>query len=235
MGPMGEGIFSRAMRYAAVSGLVSVGASAAPSPRSRQGEWTLTLGARESNEFSRIFNGSRAGGPDSGQGQLRISGYLTRTARSQYGLFGRVGANAYREGDSRERSQLRGRFLLESHIPSERFNSTSRFGADRGFQAETLSNLGVLAPGADSSAAQRVVGTSVPFEPQDHLYSTSVSYDYLRFESDQPIPGSQIVRGQDPVPRRLPAAVSGPSDDGELPLPDAEAGSSTFSRPRGFS
>jgi hypothetical protein len=205
----------------AVSGLVSLGATPAAFAQDPPGEWTLSIGARESNEFSRVFNG--VGEEDLILDNVNLGlGYRNRTERSQYGLFGRAGANAYREGDNRDQFNYGAGFSW-THTPSTRFNSTLTFGADRGFQAETLSNLGVLAPGMDSSAAHASWGVQYRSSPRTTL-STSVSYDYVRFESDQPIPGSQIVLGQTPFRDEFPRLFPGRPDDDEMPLPDAEGG-----------
>ncbi len=221
MGAMGESIFFRAAECAAVSGLVALGASSAAFAQEPQGEWTLSIGALESNEFSRVFNGVAEEDLILDNANLGL-GYRTRTERSEYGLFGRVGANAYREGDSRNDLNYGAGFSW-SHTPSARFNSTLTFGADRGFQAQTLSNLGVLAPGMDSSAAHASWGLQYRSSPRTAV-STSVSYDFVRFESDQPIPGSQIVLGQTPFRDEFPRLFPEQQDVEELPLPDAEGG-----------
>lgn len=219
---MGESIISRSVGRIAVSGMVSLGGPSAGLAQDPPGEWTLSIGARESNEFSRVFSGV-AQQEDLILDNVNLGlGYSTRTERSQYGLFGRVGANAYREADSRNDLNYGAGFSW-SHTPSPRFSSTLTFGADRGFQAETLSNLGVLAPGFDSSAAQASWGLQYQTSPRT-TFSTSFSYDYLRFGSDQPIPGSQIVLGETPFRNEFPSLFPGRSDDGELALPDAEGG-----------
>jgi len=218
---MGERIFSRAMGCVAVSGLVSLGAPSAAIAQDPPGDWTLSIGARESNEFSRVFNGIAEEDLILDNVNLGL-GYRTRTERSQYGLFGRVGANAYRQGDSRNDFNYGAGFSW-SHTPSARFSSTLTFGADRGLQAETLSNLGVLAPGMDSSAAQASWGFQYKTSPRTTV-SAAVSYDYVRFESDQPIPGSQIVLGETPFRDEFPSLFPGLSADGDLVLPDAEGG-----------
>lgn len=206
----------------AVSGLVSLGAPSPGLPQDPPGEWTFSIGARESNEFSRVFNGV-AQEEDLILDNVSMSlGYATRTERSQYRLFGRVGANAYREADDRNEFNY-GVGFSWSHTPSSRFSSTLTFGADQGFQAETLSNLGVLAPGFDSSAAHASWGLQYGLSPRT-AFSAGFSYDYLRFGSDQPIPGSQIVLGEAPFRDEFPSLFPGPADDGELVLPDAEGG-----------
>ncbi len=211
---MGAGLLSRAVGCVAVSGVFSPAAAQEP-----PGEWTLTVGARESNEFSRIENGVK---DDQDlildNVNLGIS-YSTRTERSQYSLFGRAGANAYRERDERDHFNYGGGFSW-LYTPSSRLNSTLSFGADRGFQAETLSNLGVLAPGVDSSAANASWGLQYKTGPRT-LVSTELSYEYLRFESDQPIPGSQIVVGQSPFRDEFQPLFP-ERGDGELPVPNAE-------------
>jgi hypothetical protein len=184
-----------------------------------QGEWNLTTGARESNEFSRVFNGLEQ--EDLILDNFHFSlGYQTRTEKSQYGLFGRVGANAYREAENSDRLNYGGGFSW-SYTPSTRFNSTLQLAADKGFQGETLSNLGVLAPGVDTSA---VLG-SWSFEyltgPRTTL-SVALAYDYVRFESGDPIPGSQIVLGQAPFRDEFRRLLRDPEPDDIVPLPDAE-------------
>src|SRR3990172_5698675 len=161
---MGEGIISRSMGPIAVSGMVSLGAPAAGLAQDPPGEWSFSIGGRESNEFSRVFNGVAEEDLILDNVNLGL-GYRTRTDRSQYGLFGRVGANAYREGDNRNDLNY-GVGFSWFHSPSSRFSSTLTFGADRGFQAETLSNLGVLAPGFDSSAAQASWGLEYRTSPR---------------------------------------------------------------------
>ena len=205
----------------AVSGLVSLAAPSAGLAQDPPGEWTFSIGARESNEFSRVFNGVAEEDLILDNATLGL-GYRTRTERSQYGLFGRVGANAYREGDDRSHFNYGAGFSW-SHAPSPRFSSTLSFGADRGFQAETLSNLGVLAPGMDSSAAHASWGLQYKTSPRTSV-SAGVSYDYVRFESDRPVPGSQIVLGQTPFQDEFPRLFPERRDDDELPLPDAEGG-----------
>jgi len=205
----------------AVSGLVSLAAPSAGLAQNPPGEWTFSIGARESNEFSRVFN--EVAEEDLILDNVNLGlGYRTRTERSQYRLFGRVGANAYREGDSRNDFNYGAGFTW-SHIPSTRFTSTLTFGADRGFQAETLSNLGVLAPGTDSSAASASWGLQYKTNPRTTV-SLGLSYDYIRFESDQPIPGSQIVLGQTPFRDEFPPLFPGRPDDDEILLPDTEGG-----------
>jgi hypothetical protein len=218
---MGEGILSRSMGGIAVSGLVSLAAPSAGLAQDPPGEWTFSIGARESNEFSRVFNGVAE--EDLILDNVSMSlGYGTRTERSQYRLFGRAGANAYRKGDNRNHLNYGAGFSW-SHTPSPRFSSTLSFGADRGFQAETLSNLGVLAPGMDSSAAHASWGLQYKTSPRTTV-SLVLSYDYIRFESDQPIPGSQIVLGQTPFRDEFPRLFPGRPDDDEILLPDAEGG-----------
>jgi hypothetical protein len=217
---MGEGIFSRAMGRVAVSGLVSLGPTAAFA-QDPPAEWTLSIGARESKEFSRVFSGVPEEDLILDNVNLGLA-YNSRTERSQYGLFGRAGANAYREGDHRNQFNYGAGFSW-SHTPSARFSSTLTFGADRGFQAETLSNLGVLAPGMDSSAAHASWGLQYRTSPRT-TFSSSISYDYIRFESDQPIPGSQIVLGQTPFRDEFPRLFPGRPDHDEIPLPDPEGG-----------
>ncbi len=212
---MGAGLLSRAAGCVAVSGVYSPAAAQEP-----PGEWTLTVGARESNEFSRIENGVK---DDQDlildNVNLGIS-YSTRTERSQYSLFGRAGANAYRERDDRNQFNYGGG-LSWSYTPSARLNSTLSFGADRGFQAETLSNLGVLAPGMDTTSANTFWGLQYMTGPRTRL-STQISYDYVRFESDQPIPGSQIVVGRPPFRDEFGPLFPDLRDDDRLPVPNAE-------------
>ena len=221
MGPMREGDFFRFMGCIAVSGVVFLGAPSAGLAQDPPGEWSLSIGARESNEFSRVFNGVEQEDLILDNVSLGL-GYSTRSERSQYGLFGRVGANAYREGEDRTDLNYGAGFSW-SYTPSARFGSTLAFGADRGFQAETLSNLGVLAPGFDSSAAHASWGFQYRTGPRTS-FSAGFAYDYLRFESGQPIPGSQIVVGETPFRDEFPRLFPEPSDDDEIPLPDPEGG-----------
>jgi hypothetical protein len=218
---MGKSIISRSMGLVTVSGLVTFGVPPTASSQEPQGEWTLSIGARESNEFSRVFNGIAEEDLILDNVNLGL-GYRTRTERSRFGLFGRAGANAYREGDQQDRFNY-GAGLSWSYTPSARFDSTLILGADRGFQAETLSNLGVLSPGADSSAAQASWSLQYQTSPRTTL-STSVSYDYIRFESDQPLPGSQIVPGRTPFREEFPRLFPERLDDDAIALPDPEGG-----------
>jgi hypothetical protein len=210
------------MGFAAVTGCVSLTAPAAALSQEPPGEWTLSIGARESNEFSRTFNGVQEE-EDLILDNVNLGfGYSTRTERSQYGLFGRAGANAYRESDNRNHFNYGAGFTW-SHTPSSRLNSTLTFGADRGFQAETLSNLGVLAPGTDSSAVQAGWQLQYKTSPRTTV-STGLFYNYVRFESDQPIPGSQIVVPRTPFRDNFPRLFPERRVEDEIPLPDAEEG-----------
>ncbi len=209
---------SRVWVAAALCGPVLPGAAFAQEP---PGEWSLTVGARESGEFSRVFNGVAE--QDLMMDNVNLGfGYQSRTEYSQYGLFGRVGYNNYREGDDRERFNY-GAGLSWTRTPSQRFNSTLQIGADRGFQAETLSNLGVLGPGFDSSAAHASWTLQYQTSPRTSI-TTGVNYEYMRFESDRPVPGSQIVLGQTPFRNQFPSLFPDRRDNDELPLPDVEEG-----------
>jgi hypothetical protein len=216
---MSRRIFSRAMGWAAVSGSVSFAAATAAGAQDPPGQWSLSIGARESNEFSRTFNGIPQEDLILDNVSLGLS-YSSRSERSQYALFGRAGANAYREADDRNDFNYGAGFSW-SHTSSARFTSTLSFGADRGFQAETLSELGVLAPGFDSSAAHASWGFQYKTSPRTSV-SARVAYDYLRFDGGQSIPGSQIVAGQPPFRDDFPRLFPGRRDDDEIPLPDVE-------------
>ncbi len=208
-------------RIFAALAIVSLGSATAVRAQEPPGEWTVSIGARESNEFSRTFDGVEQ--EDLILDNVNLGfGYTTRTERSRYGLFGRVGANAYREAEDRDHLNFGAGFSW-SYTPSSRSSSTLTFGADRGFQAETLSNLGVLAPGIDSSAANATWSFQYRTSPRTTI-STSVTYDYMRFETDQPIPGSQIVLGQSPFRDDFPRLFGEPRDDDEIVLPDPEGG-----------
>ncbi len=206
---------------AALTGLLLAGAASSAFAQEPPGEWSLTVGARESGEFSRVFNGVPE--EDLMMDNVNLGfGYRSRTEYSQYGFFGRAGYNNYREAENRNRFNYGGGFSW-TRTPSNRFSSTLTIGVDRGFQAETLSNLGVLGPGFDSSAAHASWTLEYQTSPRTAI-TTGVIYDYMRFESDRPIPGSQIVPGQTPFrdPFRSLFPERRGSDD--LPLPDAEEG-----------
>jgi hypothetical protein len=213
------GTLSRFVGWAGLAGLMPFFLGSLALAQEPQGEWDLSIGARESNEFDRTVN-------DVGQEDLILDnvnfalGYRTRTERSQYALFGRAGANAYREGDTRNNFTF-GAGLTWLHVPSTRFNSTITAGANRGFQAETLTNLGVLAPGADSSAAQASWGIEYRTSPKTTV-SLGLGYQYLRVESDQPVTGSQIVAVDTPFGDEFPTLFPPRRDDEGLTLPDSE-------------
>jgi hypothetical protein len=215
---MEGGPVSKIWGCAAAASWIALGAPGA-SAQQPQDEWTLSIGARESNEFSREFNGVAEQDLILDNVSLGV-GYRTRTERSQYGLFGRAGASAYREGDDRTILNYGAGFSW-TYTPSARFTSTLTFGADRGFQAETLSNLGVLAPGTESAAAQASWRFQYRAGPRTTV-STSVAYDYVRFESDAPIPGSQIVRSETPFREDFRSPFPERPSGEDLPMPDAE-------------
>jgi hypothetical protein len=96
-----------------------------------------------------------------------------------------------------------------------------QFGADRGFRGETLSNLGVLAPGVDTSAVLGGWSFEYLTGPRTSL-SVALAYDYVRFESGEPIPGSQIVLGQAPFQDEFRRLLPERQPDDSLPLPNAE-------------
>jgi hypothetical protein len=84
-----------------------------------------------------------------------------------------------------------------------------------------LSNLGVLAPGVTSSAAH--AGWSFQYRTsQRTTLSTQVAYEYVRFQSERPIAGSQIVLPESPFRDDFPGLFPETGDQGEVPLPDAE-------------
>lgn len=209
------------MGWAAASALVSLAAPCSALSQEPPGEWRLSIGARESNQFDRTVDGVLQEDLILDNVNLGI-GYSTRTERSQYGLFGRAGANAYREGDQSDHFTYGAGFSW-SHTPSARLSSTLALSANRGFQAETLTNLGVLAPGTDSSAAQADWQLQYRTSPRTTV-STGLFYNYVRFESDQPLPGSQIVVPQTPFRDNFPRLAPERRVDGEIPLPDAEEG-----------
>jgi hypothetical protein len=195
----------------------------APSVRStaqsQPKEWTFSLSARESNEIDRVTNGVSEA--DLIQDNFMASfGVSNRAERSRYGFVGRVGYDFYREGESQDQL-LYGAAFAWDHDPSPRFRSLLSFGIDRGITADTLSSLGVLAPGVDSTSGMASWAIQHQKSPRTTIAS-SFSYNYVLFETDQPITGSQLVLGQSPFRDDFPPILSGPSDTGELELPDAE-------------
>jgi hypothetical protein len=85
-----------------------------------------------------------------------------------------------------------------------------------------LTELGVLAPGMDSTAAQASWGYQYRTSPQTTL-TTGIAYRYIQFESDQAIPGSQIVTpGRTPFRDDFPPLLPEPSDDDQIEVPDPE-------------
>ena len=214
---MGVRVVSRSLAWYVVS-LVSLGAPAGGFAQEPPTEWTFSLGARESNEFSRINDGI----PQDDRIMDAVSaslGLSTRTARDRFGLFGRVGANLYREDDARERLNF-GAGLSWGRQFSPRSHSNLSLAVDRGFRAETLSSLGLLAPGADTFATTAAWALQHQVAPRTS-FSTSLGYHHIRLESDEPIFGSQIVPGAPPFIDDFPP-LPGPADDGILVVPDVE-------------
>jgi hypothetical protein len=198
------------------SWLASAGLFAQESPT----EWTFSLGARESNELSRITDGVEGEGRVM-DGVNASLGLTTRRERDQVGLFGRVGANVNREAGAEDRGRLNfGAGLSWDRQFSTQSHSMLMLGVDRGLRAETLSSLGVIAPGIDTFTTTAAWSLQHQATPRTS-FSTSLSYRRLRLESDEPILGSQIVPDEPPFPEEFPPLPS-PSDDGGVVAPDVE-------------
>jgi hypothetical protein len=184
-------------------------------------QWTFTIGARETNQFNRIDDGVPVDDRimDAANTSLALS---TQTERDQFGLFGRVGANVYRSGEDRERLNY-GAGLSWSRQFSVQSMSRLSLSVDRGFRAETLSSLGLLAPGVDTFATNASWRLQHQTTPRTSI-STSLNYHHIDLETDEPIPGSQIVPDEPPFLDDFPPLPSpqNPSDDGGLIVPDVE-------------
>jgi hypothetical protein len=182
-------------------------------------EWTFSLSARESNEFERVSNGVTL--EDLIQDNFTTSlGVTGRTERSRYSIFGRAGYDFYREGDYRDRLIYGVGFAWEK-TPSPRFSSRLSLAVDRGFTAETLSTLGVVAPAVQSTNGTASWATQYQKSPRTAI-TTALSYNYVLFETDQPIEGSQLVLGESPFRNEFPPILAGPSDPQDIEIPDVE-------------
>jgi hypothetical protein len=197
-------------------------------------EWTLTLGAQESHEFSAVFNGVEQEGliQDSVNAQLAMQ---TRMQRSHLGFFGRVGYNFYRKTDSQDQITFGAGLAWDYH--GQRFGSSLSFSIDRGLSPETLSTLGVLAPGVTTDSIDTRWNFNYRTSPRT-IVSTSLSYNYIWFESGGAIPGSQIVLPQSPFREQfspLPDATAPPADPDTIELPNPEQSILNILATEGFS
>jgi hypothetical protein len=148
-------------------------------------------------------------------------GMSTRTDRDRLGLFGRVGANVSRAEEGEDDTMLNfGAGLSWERRSSTQNRSTLSFSIDQGFRAETLTSVGLVVPGADTFATNAGWAVARQVSPRTAL-STNLRYSYVRLESDEPIPGSQLVAGQPPFRDEFPP-LPGPSDDSGFVVPDAE-------------
>jgi hypothetical protein len=74
----------------------------------------------------------------------------------------------------------------------------------------------------NSTAAQASWGYQYRTSPQTTI-STGVAYQYIQFDSDQAIPGSQVVTpGRTPFRDDFPPLLPEPSDDDPIEVPDPE-------------
>lgn len=147
-------------------------------------------------------------------------GFASERERDRIGFFGRIGGNAHRGDEERERLNF-GAGLAWDRSISSRSSSNLSLGVDRGFRAETLSDLGVLAPGADTFSTNAAWTFQHQLTPRTGL-STSLRYHYQRIESDEPIPGSQLVTDEPPFIEDFPPISPDAPGDGPIPVPDVE-------------
>jgi hypothetical protein len=201
-------------------GLVAAG-SGSSFAQEPQTQWTFSLGARETNEFARIDDGEPVDDRIMDAANTSL-GFNTRTEKDQFGLFGRIGANVYRSSENRERLNYGAGFSWARQF-SVQSQSRLSLSVDRGFRAETLTSLGLLAPGADTFATNASWTLAHQATPRTS-FSTSFNYHHIDLETDEPIPGSQIVPDEPPFIDDFPPIPppQNPSDDGGLIVPDVE-------------
>jgi hypothetical protein len=197
-------------------------------------EWTLSLGAQESNEFSRVFDGVEQEDLilDNVNAQL---GVQTRTQRSHLGFFGRVGYDFYRQSDYQDRFTFGGGLAWD--YQGQRFGSGLSLSIERNLTAQTLSSLGVLAPGLRTDTINAGWAFNYQKSSRTALY-TSLSYDNVKLESDRGIPGSSIVLPQSPFRdafEPLLGAPDPPTDPDTIELPDPEESILDILATEGFS
>lgn len=182
--------------------------------------WNVGLGIQEANQYDRLFNDVFQ------QDQILDNanatfGFSTRTPRARVGLFGRVGADFYRKGSYSDRVNYGGGFSWD-FAPSERLRSILSQNVNRGFMIQTLSELGVLAPNVDTLAANTSWSLDYRTSPRT-MVSTTLAYSFAEFESDQAIPGSQIVLNQQPLTGPFRSfGLERAGTDNELQVPDAQ-------------
>jgi hypothetical protein len=201
-----------------VASLLSLGTSESALSQEPPALWNFSIGAREANEFSRVNDGM----PLEDRTMDAVSatlGFSTRTERDRFGLFGRVGANYHRTEDGRARINFGAGFSWNRQFSTQSFSRLT-LAVDRGFRAETLSELGLLGSGADNFATSAGWLLQHQATPRTS-FSTMLRYHRVIVESDEPFLGSQIVTEEPPFIDDFPP-LPGPSDDGTLVVPDVE-------------
>jgi hypothetical protein len=206
------------MRYAmaAVMGLSLVGPALAQEPRN---DWTVSLGFREANEYDYRLNDVPVEDRilDNANASLAFS---TRTERSRFSLFGRLGSDFYRKGSERDRLNYGGGFSWNRQN-SPRFNMSLSQNVNRGFMLSTLSSIGTLAPNVDTFSANTSWGMQYQTSPRTTL-ATSVNYSYIEWKAAEAIAGSQIVLEESPFAAEFPDPSVVPDPGADLIVPDAE-------------
>ncbi len=206
------------MRYAmaAMIGFTLASPALAQEPPN---DWRFSLGFRESNEYDLVENGiSREDRVlDNVNASLSFS---TRTERSQFSLFGRLGSDFYRKGDERDRLNYGGGFSW-TRQSSPRFNMSLSQNVNRGFMLSTLSSIGLLAPNVDTLSATTSWGMQYQTSPRTTI-ATSVNYSYIEWQNEQRIEGSQIVLEESPFGNDFPDPAVEPTPAGDLLVPDGE-------------
>lgn len=206
------------MRYAmaAMMGFTLASPALAQEPPN---DWSFSLGFQESNEYDLVENGIAREDRVLDNVNASLS-FSTRTERSQFSLFGRLGSDFYREGDERDRLNYGGGFSW-TRQSSPLFNMSLSQNVNRGFMLSTLSSIGLLASNVDTLSATTSWGMQYQTSPRTTI-ATSVNYSYIEWQNEQRIEGSQIVLEESPFANDFPDPAVEPTPGGDLLVLDAE-------------
>jgi hypothetical protein len=199
--------------------VLSVGVATMTAAQEAPSTWNFSLGFHEANQYDRIVD-EIAQEDEILDNANATLGYSTRTQHARVSIFGRLGADLYRRGSIQNRLNYGGGISWD-YSPSGRLRSLFSQNVSRGFMVETLSELGVLAPNVDTISTNTSWNLDFQSSPRTTL-STTLGYNYTSFETDQAIPGSQIVLNQQPVTSLFPPFSNDGSQNGELAVPDAQ-------------